>query len=460
MKTYDAIVIGAGQSGGPLAAKLAGEGLKTALIEKEFIGGTCINVGCTPTKTMIASGRIAHLVSKSRDWGIETDGMRVDMVAIKKRKNAVVSSFREGSEKKLRQTKGLELVFGEASFIAHKTLSISLDNGSSEELTAGKIFIDSGAKTIIPDIDGVHDINYLTSTTILDLEEVPQHLLVVGASYIALEFGQLYCRLGSKVTILEHSDRFLQREDDDIAEALKKILEEEGISIHLEAVVKRLKATSPNAIEATIEIHGVTQNINCSHVLLATGRAAQTAALDLVKTGVATAKNGAIIVDDRLETNVPGIYALGDVKGGPAFTHISYNDYVIVYRNLFQNAGLSIKDRLVPYCVFTDPQLARVGITEKEAREKGIDITVAKMPMASVARAVETNETRGLIKAITDTATKKILGVAVIGVEGGEIMSVLQMAMIGGVTYDKIRYTVFAHPTFSEALNNLFFGLK
>jgi pyruvate/2-oxoglutarate dehydrogenase complex dihydrolipoamide dehydrogenase (E3) component len=460
MKTYDAIIIGAGQSGGPLAAKLAGEGLQTALIEKKFVGGTCINVGCTPTKTMISSGRIAHLASESKDWGIVTDEVKVDMPAIKKRKDEIVTSFREASQKKLEETKGLDLIFGEATFIAHKTLSVALNAGGALELTAEKIFIDTGAKTLVPEIDGVKQINYLTSSTILDLEEVPEHLLIVGASYIALEFGQLYCRLGSKVTILEHGSQFLQREDEDVSDALKKILEEDGITIHLNSTIQRLVKNTNETIEASVDVNGVIQTIQCTHLLLAAGRTPQTEALNLSKTGLETGKHGAIVVNDKLQTNVPGIYAMGDVKGGPAFTHISYNDYVIVYQNLFQQADLTTKDRLVPYCVFTDPQLARVGITEKQAREKGLEIIVAKLPMKSVARAIETNETRGFMKAVVDRASKKIVGVAVLGVEGGEIMSVLQMAMMGGVTYDKIRYAVFAHPTFSESLNNLFLTIK
>lgn len=460
MKTYDAIIIGAGQSGVPLASKLAAEGLRTALIEKDLVGGTCINVGCTPTKTMISSARVAHLAKNSKDWGINAGKVEVDMEAIKKRKDQIVTSFRAGSQKKLLQTQGLDLIFGEAAFTGNKTLSIALKNGGNKEITANKIFIDTGAKTIIPNIKGVNDVNYLTSTTILDLVQVPEHLLIIGASYIALEFGQLFSRLGSKVTILEEHTQFLKHEDDDVADALKQILHEEGITIHLNALVKKLENCSFKKIEATIDLKGASQSICCSHLLLATGRMPQTETLKLEKTGVLTNGHGAVIVNEKLETNVAGIYAMGDVKGGPAFTHISYNDYIIIYKNLYKHANLSTKNRHIPYCVFTDPQLARVGITEREAREKGLDITVASLPMTSVARAIETNETRGLIKAIIDKATKKILGVAVIGAEGGEIMSVLQMAMLGGLTYEIIKDAVFAHPTFSESLNNLFMKVQ
>lgn len=456
MKKYDAIIIGAGQSGVPLAKKLAAVGWRTALVEKRLIGGTCINDGCTPTKTMIASGRIAHLVSKSKDWGIDTKGSTVDMAAIKKRKDDIVAQFREGAEKGLKETKGLDILYGEAVFSGMKTVLVKLKDGGEEEITSDKIFIDTGSKPLIPDIEGIHDINFLTSTSILDLEAVPEHLLIVGSSYIALEFGQLFHRLGSKVTVLEYGPKFLKGEDDDVADELKKILEEDGIVIHLNAVAKRFSKAADKSIQATVVIDEAVQQISCSHLLLAAGRTPQTEELHLEKTGVAMGKHGIITVNDRLETNVAGIFALGDVNGGPAFTHISYNDYIIAYRNLVEKANISVAGRLVPYCMFTDPQLGRVGLTENEARKKGLDYIVAKLPMTSVARAIETNETRGFIKAIVDRQSKKILGAAVLGTEGGEIMSVLGMAMMGGVTYEQIRYGVFAHPTFSESLNNLF----
>lgn len=456
MKRYDAIIIGAGQAGVPLARKLASDGLHTAIIEKRLIGGTCINDGCTPTKTIIASGRVAHLVTKSKDYGIITTGCTVDMPVIKKRKDDMVTQFRKGAEKSLENTKGIDIIHGEAAFCRQKIIQVTPAGGITEELTADRIFIDTGTKPLIPEIEGVHDVGYLTSTTILDLDAVPEHLLIIGSGYIALEFGQLFCRLGSTVTVLEQGAHFLQHEDDDVAAELKRILEEEGIIIQCNAVVRKLAKAAGNTIEATVEAEGAVRQIRCTHLLLAAGRTPQTEALQLEKTGVATNKHGSIEVNDTLETNVPGIYALGDIKGGPQFTHIAYNDHLIVYRNLFRQAGLSVKDRIVPYCMFTDPQLGRVGITEKEAREKGLAFVVAKLPMTSVARALETNETRGFLKAIVDAQTKKILGAAVIGVEGGEIMSVLQMAMMGGVTYEQIRYGIFAHPTFSESLNNLF----
>lgn len=460
MKTYDAIVIGAGQAGGPLAKKLALAGKKTALIEKRYIGGTCVNDGCTPTKTMIGSAKMAYMVSKSKDLGVDIKGYRVNLKRIKKRKDDVVMQFRNGSQQGLEKTKGLDLLFGEASFTSEKTISVKLNNGKTSELKADLIFINTGCKPIIPGIDGINDIDYLTSTSILELDKVPGHLLIIGGNYIGLEFGQMFRRFGSKVTVVEKSDRIVSREDEDVSEELTKILEAEKIKILTNAQTLKFKKTGKGNVSATVSVNGKEQNIKCSHVLVAVGRAPQTTALNLGKTGVKTDERGFIKVNDKLETNVKGIYALGDVKGGPAFTHVSYNDYTIVYRNLIEGTNYSTKDRPIPYCMFTDPQLGRIGLDETEAKKQGLKVKVAKLPMAYVARAIETGDTRGFMKAVVDPQTKKILGATVLGPEGGEIMTVLQMAMEGRITYDRIRYCVFAHPLYSESLNNLFMALE
>jgi len=459
MKHYDAIIIGSGQAGNPLAKKLAAAGMKTAIIEKRLVGGTCINDGCTPTKTWVASAKMAYMAQQAIMLGIQIDGYKVDMPTIKKRKDEVVAQFRESTEKGLETTKGVDLVMGEATFIDKKTISVKLTDGDTKKLIADKIFINSGTKTAIPDIEGLNTISYLTSTSILDLNNVPEHLLIIGASYIGMEFGQMFRRFGSKVTMLETSVRVLPHEDEDIAEEIAKLLDAEKIKIYTGAKATRFKKFDDH-IEAQISIDDKKQLINCSHVLVAAGRFPQTEVLNLKATGVKVDERGYIKVNNKLETNVRGIYALGDVKGGPAFTHIAYNDYTIVYRNLVEKAKLSIKNRLVPYCMFTDPPLGRVGLSETEAKKQGLKYKVAKLPMAHVARAIETGDTRGFMKAVVDAKTKKILGVAVLGQEGGEIMSVLQMAMISGITYDEIRYMVFAHPLYSESLNNLFITLE
>ena len=460
MKTFDAIVIGSGQAGGPLAKKLALAGKKTALIERRYVGGTCVNDGCTPTKTWVASAKAAYMASKSHDLGVNIKRFKVNMNQIQKRKDDVVSLFRNGSQKGLEATKGLSLIFGEAAFIGPKTISVKLNNGKVEEMKADLFFMNTGCRAIIPEIEGLKDIGYLTSTSILELTKVPEHLLVIGGNYIGLEFGQMFKRFGSKVTILEKSARIVSREDEDVSTELTKILEEEKIKIFTNSEAVKFKEAGKGNISATIKTDGKEHKVKCSHVLIAIGRAPNTEVLALEKTGVKTDDRGFIKVNDKLETNVQGIYALGDVKGGPAFTHISYNDFTIIYRNLLKGENLSIKNRLVPYCMFTDPQLGRVGLDETEAKKQGLKVKVAKLPMDHVARAIETGDTRGFMKAVVDPKTQKILGATVLGQEGGEIMTMLQLAMEGGITYEQIRYFVFAHPLYAESLNNLFMTIE
>jgi pyruvate/2-oxoglutarate dehydrogenase complex dihydrolipoamide dehydrogenase (E3) component len=368
----------------------------------------------------------------------------------------VVHQFREGGQKGLEAAKNLDILFGEATFTGVKTISVQLNEGGKKDLKADLIFINTGAQTFIPDIAGLADINYLTSTSILDLDHIPQHLMVIGGNYIGLEFGQMFRRFGSKVTIVERSDRIVSREDEDVSAEVTKLLEEEKIRILTNTVTTSFRKKKDGKIVATLTANGQEQQIKCSHVLIAVGRSPQTETLKLMNTGVKTDERGTILVNDQLETNVPGIYALGDVKGGPAFTHISYNDYTIVYRNLIEGTNYTIRDRPIPYCMFTDPQLGRVGLDETEAQKQKLEVIVAKLPMTRVARAIETGDTRGFMKAVVDPKTKKILGATVLGEQGGEIMTILQMAMEGGITYDRIRYCVFAHPLYAESLNNLF----
>jgi pyruvate/2-oxoglutarate dehydrogenase complex dihydrolipoamide dehydrogenase (E3) component len=458
MKNYDAIIIGAGQAGTPLAKKLAEAGKKTVIIEKRFIGGTCINDGCTPTKAMIASAKAIYQAKKASALGVEIGSVEIDFKKIKQHKDDIVEQFRASSEKGINDTKGLRLIFGTAKFSAEKELTISLNDGGEEKITADWIFINTGAKTAIPDIEGLDEIDYLTSTTILDLETVPEHLVVIGGNYIGLEFGQMFNRFGSKITILEKSSGILAKEDRDISSALTEILTDEKIEIVTDVKIDQINQDKK---QLHISLHSgkTKRNITASHALIAAGRVPQTADLGLENCGVKLDDKGHVIVNEKLETNVKGIYALGDVKGGPAFTHIAYNDYTIVYRNLIEGTKYSIQDRPLPYCMFTDPQLGRIGISEKEAKEKKLNYKVAMIPMSQVARGIETNETLGMMKAVVDADTKKILGAAILASEGGEIMSVLQMAMEGGITYDRIRYCIFAHPTYTESLNNLFMKL-
>ena len=459
MKHFDALIIGSGQGGTPLAKKLALKGWKTALVEKNKVGGTCVNVGCTPTKTMIASAKVAYTVSQSAKYGIVANEFRVDMDVIHARKSRVVESFRNGSQKGLEKTENLELIFGLASFAGEKKLKVVLNNGGERYITADKIFIDTGSHPHTPNIDGLNETRYYTSTSLMELQHVPEHLLIIGGGYIGLEFGQMYRRFGSRITILEHNDRLLPKEDEDIALEVLKFLQDEEIEVLTKAKVIKIKEEN-GSIAAHIEIDGKKRTVTCSHVLVSAGRKPNTKDLNLDAAGVTVNDRGEIVVNEKLETTVKDIYAMGDVKGGPEFTHIAYNDYIIVYNNLLKGKSESTEKRMVPYTMFTDPQLGRVGITEQEAREKGYNIKVATLQMSHVARAIETGDVRGMMKAVVDADSKKILGAAILGAEGGEIMSVLQMAMVGGITYDVIADMVFAHPLYAESLNNLFMTLS
>ncbi|KIO74670.1 mercuric reductase [Pedobacter lusitanus] len=459
MKEFDAIVIGAGQAGVPLAKKLANAGWKTALIEKRLVGGTCINDGCTPTKAMVASARMAYLAGNSKILGVDIPGYSLNFEAVMARKSAIVAQFREGSIAGIEKTRNLTLIYGEAKFKDDHTVAVNTKDGVIENYTAKHIFINTGASPRIPEIEGIKAIKYLTSTTILELKEVPEHLLIVGGGYIGLEFGQMFKRFGSAVTILEQSSQLMPKEDNDVCEVMSGIFKDDGIEVLTEASVLKFETGANDKIKVTITQNGKNTTVTCSHVLIASGRSPQTDTLGLENTDVTCDQRGFIQVNEFLETNAAQVYALGDVKGGPAFTHISYNDYIVVAKNLLEDSKMSIKDRMIPYCMFTDPQLGRIGITETQAREKGLDYLVAKIPMKNVARAIETAETRGFMKAVVDKKSKQILGATIIGEQGGEIMSVLQMAMMGKITYEEIRFAIFAHPLYAESLNNLFMSI-
>jgi len=455
IQRYDAIVIGAGQGGGPLASALAEAGRKTAIIEREHVGGTCINEGCTPTKTMVASARVAYLARRAADYGVHTGDVRVDLTKVRQRKRDIVESFRGGSERRLRNTKGLDLLEGEAGFTGPHGLSVRLADGTAE-LEAELIVINTGARPAMPPVDGLDAVDVLNSTTIMELDRLPEHLLVLGGGYVGLEFGQMFRRFGSRVTIVQRGPKLLAREDDDIADAVAKILREDGIEVLLGAGARRAWMRRDGNIGLEIGINAEQRELAGSHLLVAAGRAPNTEALQLAKAGINTDKRGHIVVDEQLCTDVPGVYAIGDVTGGPAFTHITYDDFRILRTNLIEGGSATTAGRLVPYTVFIDPQLGRVGLSEREARDAGREIKVASMPMSYVARALEVDEPRGLMKAVVDAASGQILGAAVLGIEGGEIMSLLEVAMMGKLPYTALRDAIFAHPTLAEALNNLF----
>jgi len=458
-ETADAIIIGAGQAGGPLATAMAAAGWKTVLVEEKNVGGTCVNEGCTPTKTMIASARVTYLARRAADYGVQTGSVSVKMKAVRQRKRSIVESFRSGSQRRIEEADGLELVMGRARFVGPKTVEVAREKGEPRTLSADTIVINVGARPRMPSILGLEAVPVLDSTSIMEMDEVPEHLLVIGGGYVGLEFGQMFRRFGSRVTVVQRGAQLLPREDEDVADEVAKILREEGIDVLLEAQPLRTRLTDSNRIELTVGTSSKEVVLAGSHLLAATGRQPNTDRLNLSATGVETDERGFIPVNARLETPVSGIFVAGDATGGPAFTHIAYDDFRILRANLLNGGHASTVKRMVPYTVFIDPQLGRIGLSEKEARQQGLDYRVAKIPMSWVARALETDETRGLMKALVDAESGRILGAAILGVEGGEVMAVLQMAMMGGVPYSQIRDGVFAHPTLSESLNNLFMSL-
>ena len=452
------LVIGAGQGGDPVARAFAEAGKSTILVEREHVGGTCVNTGCTPTKTMAASARAAYTARRAGEFGVHVGSVHVNMKEVRARKQAVVDDFRGGTEKHLQSTQHLDLVYGDAKFTGPRTVEIALRGGGTRTVSAEIVVINTGARSAVPKIDGLQNVPFLDHASIEELTEWPPHLLVLGGSYIALEFGQMFRRFGSEVTIINKSADILEREDDDIVKAMCGILREDGIKVLLNAQTVKAEK-SADGVTLTVNMPEGTKTVTGSHLLLAVGRTPNTEGLGLDAAGVHCDEHGFIVSNDRLETSAPGVYVIGDMKGGPQFTHISYDDFRILKVNLLDGGARSTKDRLVPYTVFTDPQLGRVGLTEAEARKMGHNVKVATLPASETARGIETGETRGLLKAVVDADTGQILGCAILSYEGGEVMAVLQMAMLGRVPYTTIRDGVFAHPTLSESLNNLFMGM-
>jgi pyruvate/2-oxoglutarate dehydrogenase complex dihydrolipoamide dehydrogenase (E3) component len=455
---YGAVVIGSGQGGNPLAQVLAQSGRRTALVEREHVGGTCINEGCTPTKTMIASARVAYLDRRSAEYGIADDTVTVDMIRVRQRKRKIVESFRNGGERRLEKV-GVDLIRGEATFAAPKELEVRLSEGGTSRLSADAVFINVGARPSAPPIEGLDSVPTLNSTTIMELDEVPEHLLVLGGGYVGLEFAQMFRRFGSEVTIVQRGPQLLSREDADVAEAVAEVLRDDGVEVLLRTSALRA-GRGDGGIQLTVHTPEGECTLSGSHLLAATGRTPNTDTLNPEAAGVKTDERGYIKVDERLKTNVEGVWALGDVKGGPAFTHVSYDDFRIIRTNLLEGGDATTAGRLIPYTVFTDPQLGRVGLSEQDARDQGLEVHVAKMPMSHVTRALEVSEPRGMMKAVVDAGTGRILGAAVLGLEGGEITAMLQIAMTGGVPYTTLRDGIFAHPTLAESLNILFAGLE
>ncbi len=452
---YDAIVIGTGQSGPALAERLSKEGLRTAVIERHLFGGTCVNNGCTPTKTLVASAYVAHMARRATEYGVDIGGpVRVDMGRVRARKDELVQRSTQGIEGWMEGLDHVTVYRGHARFDGPRSVTV---NG--ERLEAERVFINVGGRATVPDMPGLGEVAYHTNATIMDLDTLPEHLIVVGGSYIGLEFAQIFRRFGSRVTVVEMAERLIAREDPEVSNAIREFLEAEGIEVRLNA----------RCISAEPDPAGVAIGADCtegapriagSHLLLAVGRRPNTDDLGLDAAGIATDKRGYITVDDQLATSVPGVWAIGDVNGRGAFTHTSYNDYEIVAANLFDGGNRRVSDRIPCYALFTDPPRGRVGPTEREVRERGIEALVARLDMSSVGRARERGETLGFMKVLVDAKTQRILGAALLGIGGDEVVHTILEVMAADAPYTTIMRTVHIHPTVAEYLPVLLEDLK
>jgi pyruvate/2-oxoglutarate dehydrogenase complex dihydrolipoamide dehydrogenase (E3) component len=453
--TFDAIIIGTGQSGPSLAARVAAQGLKTAVIERKHFGGTCVNTGCIPTKALVASAHVAHLARRAAEFGVGVHGaVTVDMQRVKARKDEIVAASRTGVMNWMRSLPNGTVYRDHARFEGPKTVRV---NG--ELLRAERIFINTGGRALVPNMPGLNDVPYFTNSTMMDVDFLPEHLLIVGGSYVGLEFAQMYRRFGSRVTVVEMGERLIAREDADVCDAVREILEREGVEVRLNAKCIAVEKRG-NAIAMNLECGEGAKRVEGTHLLLAVGRRPNTDDLGLDKAGIKTDARGFILVDERLETNVPGVFAIGDCNGRGAFTHTSFNDFEIVAANLFDSDPRRVTDRILCYGLFIDPPLGRVGMTERDVRAAGIKALGAKLPMSRVHRARQYGETAGFLKVTVDAASKKILGAACLGLAGDEVVQALLDVMYAGAPYTVISRAVHIHPTVAEYLPTLLGSLK
>lgn len=454
MTRFDAIIIGSGQAGSPLANRLNAAGMKVAFVERSLIGGTCVNTGCTPTKTLVASAYAAHLARRAADYGVLTSDVRIDMKRVKERAQAVSSRSRAGNERWLQSMERVTVIHGHAQFEGPDTVRVG-----DQQLTAARIFLNVGTRPLVPNMPGIDRIGYLTNSGMLQLERVPEHLAVIGGSYIGLEFAQIFRRFGSKVTVVERSPRLISREDEDISEAIRDIFVSEGIEVRTSAECIRL-APHERGVAVGVNCQNGSPEVVATDVLLAVGRVPNTNDLGLERAGVKTDARGFIPVDDSLATNVPGIWALGDCNGRGAFTHTSWNDYEIVAANLLDGAQRKVSDRILGYALYIDPPLGRVGQTEAQVRASGRKYSIGMRPMTRVSRAIEKGETAGLMKILVDDETQRILGAAILGVGGDEAIHGVLNMMNADVPYSVLQWAVPIHPTVSELVPTLLNELK
>jgi pyruvate/2-oxoglutarate dehydrogenase complex dihydrolipoamide dehydrogenase (E3) component len=455
MPNYDAIIIGTGQSGPALARRLVAAGRKVAIIERKLFGGTCVNTGCTPTKTLAASAYVAHVARRAADYGVRIDGsVDVDMKAVKARKDAVVSVFRDGVEQSLRALQGCMVYEGHGRFVAEKKVAVD-----DSELTADQIFVNVGARATIPPIPGIDQVSYLTNSSMMDVDFLPSHLVILGGSYVGLEFAQIYRRFGSKVTVIEFGPRLISREDEDVSQAVADFLKEEGIDVRVDSKMVGVEKQG-NSIVAKVESAGRISEIAGTHLLVATGRQPNTDDLGLEKAGIGKNARGYIQVDDQLRTNISGIWAMGDCNGRGAFTHTSYNDFEIVAANLLDNDQRRVSDRIMAYALYTDPPLGRAGMTEAEVRKTGRSALISTMAMKDVMPAYERGETKGFMKLLVDRDNKQILGASFLGLEGDEVIHCVLDIMYAKAPYTVIQRAMHIHPTVSEFVPTMMDKLK
>ncbi|WP_225887058.1 mercuric reductase [Nodosilinea nodulosa] len=454
---YDDIIVGGGKAGKTLAPALVASGRKVALVERSLsmIGGGCINVACIPTKTMVASAEVAHTVRHSAAYGIKADTPIVDLAAVIERKRSVVQALRAINLHNLETALGHELIIGTGRFVAPKTIEVATAEGTIRHLTAERIFINTGTRPLIPSVLGLKDAGFLTSESIMEMEQLPEHLIVLGSGYIGLEFAQMFRRFGSRVTVVGQSEQILSKQDPDVAIAVQTRLEKDGIDFLLNAKVLQVERTG-NVTSLQLQLPDQAINLQGSHILVAVGRAPTTDTLNLAAAGIAMDQNGFIPVNDRLETSAPDVWALGDINGGPQYTHVALDDYRIIKANLIDGGHRRTSDRPVPSCLFIDPELAQVGLTETEARRQGYTIRVAKLETSAIPRARTLGQTDGMMKAIVDTKTGLILGCSLFCHDAGEVISTVQMVMQAHMPYTVLRDSVLTHPTMTEGLNLLF----
>jgi pyruvate/2-oxoglutarate dehydrogenase complex dihydrolipoamide dehydrogenase (E3) component len=455
MANYDAIIIGTGQSGPALALRLVAAGWKVAIIERKLFGGTCVNTGCTPTKTLVASAYAAHVVRRAADYGVRVEGaVKVDMIAVKARKDAVVAASRDGVEQSLKTLEGCTVYEGHGRFVAEKKVAVN-----ASELAADRIFINVGARAVIPPIPGLDRVPYLNNSSMMDVDFLPAHLIILGGSYVGLEFAQAYRRFGSEVTVVEAAPRLIAREDEDVSQAVADFLKEEGIDVRVGSKVIGVEKQG-NSIAVKLDSAGKNSQIVGTHLLVAVGRRPNTDDLGLDKAGIATDARGYVQVDDQLRTNIAGIWAMGDCNGRGAFTHTSWNDFQIVAANLLDNDRRRVSDRITAYALYTDPPLGRIGMTEAEVRKTGKPALLSTLAMERVSRAKERGETTGFMKILVDRDSKQILGASFLGLAGDEVIHCVLDAMYAKAPYTVIQRAMHVHPTVSEFIPTMLSTLK